>query len=151
MSSPSDAVPPLVVEFTVDAPPDHAFTTFTARTALWWPKGHTITGDPSAIVIEPRVGGRLFELGPDGREHTWGEVVAWDPPTRLAFLWHLFFDRSQATHVDVQFGPRGDDTSAVRLVQSGWEALGDDGPPRRERTAAGWAAVTRPYRDLLTP
>ena len=56
----------------------------------WWPKGHSASGDPDAVVtLEPRLGGRIFERTPDGAEIDWGEITAWDPPHRLGYLWHI--------------------------------------------------------------
>lgn len=141
-------VPPLVHELTVGADPAHAFTTWVDRAAQWWPAGHTVSGGPAAVVFEPRPGGRVYERGPDGAEHVWGEVLGWDPPHRLELLWHLFFPRSEATHVVVTFTAEGSATR-VRIEQTGWEALGSAGPARRERTQAGWAATTAGYRALL--
>jgi len=136
---------PLVVEFRIAAPVAHAFDTWVARAALWWPRGHTVTGAPAAVVFEPRVGGRVFERGAVGHEHVWGEVLAWDAPSHVRYLWHLFFPRAEATVVDVTFTP-ADGGTEVRLVQTGWDALGDQGPVRRERTVTGWSVVTSAYR-----
>lgn len=135
---------PLVVEFDVRGPIQHAFIMWTERCSLWWPRSHTVSGDPAAIVFEPRPGGRIFERGPDGVEHPWGEVLAWDPPVRLTYRWHLLFEASQATDVEVTFSERDGDT-AVRIHQSGWERLGAAGPPRRTRTGQAWAAITERY------
>lgn len=139
---------PLVVEFVVNATPEHAFDTWVSDQRLWWPRGHTISGDPADIVLEGRVGGRVYERDRDGAEHVWAEVLAWEPPVRVRLLWHLFFSRDEATQLEVTFRPAGTDRpgTLVRLVQTGWDALGDAGPPRRERTIGGWAAVTGPYR-----
>lgn len=136
----ADVVPPLDVELVVAASPDHAFALWTARTSLWWPASHTISGNPARIVFEPTPGGRIYEQGPDGAEHPWGEVVAFDPPRRITYWWHLFFDRAEATLVDVTFEPVPDGTR-VHLTQRGWDALGDQGPPRRERTAMAWSHI----------
>jgi uncharacterized protein YndB with AHSA1/START domain len=130
----------LVVEFEVGAPVAHAFAVWTTRAGLWWPKGHTVSGDPASIVFEPAVGGRIVERGRDGSEHEWGEITAWDEPTQVGFLWYHVFDRSQATHVSMTFEPVGEGTH-VRLVQSGFAALGPAGAERRARTTAGWGAV----------
>ena len=131
---------PLVVEFEVDAPQRHAFETWTARCGLWWPKSHTISGDPAAITFQPQRGGRIFERAADGADHDWGEVLDWEPPGRLRYLWHLFFDRSEATEVEVTFTER-DGSTLVRIEQRGWERLGAAGPPRREKTGHVWAAI----------
>ena len=148
MSDDATFIPPLVVEFDVAVSPDHAFETWVERPRLWWPKGHTVSGDPAAIVVEPHPGGRIFERSPDGTEHDWGEVVEVDPPHRLRFLWHLMFSRDEATDVDITFDGNEHRTT-VRLVQTGWDRLEDDGAARRERTVAGWGAVTTPYRDFI--
>lgn len=139
---------PLVVEFAVRAAPEHAFDTWVSRIGLWWPKSHTMSQDPDAIVIEPESGGRIFERATDGRELDWGEVLDWEPPRRIRYLWHLFFTRDEATVVEVTFTATSDGT-AVRLVQTGWEALGDQGPPRRERTLVAWSVVTDSYRNHI--
>lgn len=131
---------PLVVEFAVAAPPAHAFAVWTGRTALWWPPGHTVSGAPARIDVEPREGGRIVETGPAGERHVWGEVLVWEPPARLRYRWHLFFDPAEATEVEVTFTPT-DGGTAVRLVQTGWDRLGPAGPPRRERTGQVWTTL----------
>jgi DNA-binding transcriptional ArsR family regulator/uncharacterized protein YndB with AHSA1/START domain len=135
---------PLVVEFQVDVPTEQAFDVWTRRCATWWPSSHTLSGDPAAITFEPRAGGRIVERGHDGQEHAWGEVLDWEPPGRLRYLWHLFFDRSEATEVEITFTPAGAAT-AVRLEQRGWERLGAAGQVRKERTRGAWAAITAEY------
>ena len=69
---------------TVAASPEQAFKVFTADIGRWWPSSHKIgaTAFKSAI-IEPRAGGRWFEVGEDGGECQWGNVLAWEPPSRL--------------------------------------------------------------------
>ena len=78
MSEPDGAIPPLVVEFAVAAPVQHCFDAWVSRQELWWPRSHTVSGDPRAIVIQPRAGGRMFERDSEGAEHPWGEVLTWD-------------------------------------------------------------------------
>jgi uncharacterized protein YndB with AHSA1/START domain len=131
---------PLVVRFDVAASPAHAFAMWTARTASWWPRSHTVSGDPARITFEPWPGGAIFEQTTDGTVHPWGEILAWDPPGRLCYRWHLFFDPSQATEVEVTFEPHGDGT-AVQLVQRGFDRLGEAAGPRRDRTNRAWATI----------
>lgn len=90
-----------------------------------------MSADPGlTLTFEPHVGGRIYERTPAGVEHVWGEVLAWEPPRRLAYLWHLRFDRSDATEVEVTFEPDGDSTAA-KIVHSGWERLGAWRPTAR--------------------
>jgi uncharacterized protein YndB with AHSA1/START domain len=89
---------PLEIAFIVGCSPDHAFAVWATRTSLWWPHGHSVSGSPGlTVTFEPRPGGRIYERTPEGEEHDWGEVLAWEPPHRLAYLWHLRFDRTDAT------------------------------------------------------
>jgi len=141
-------IAPLTVEFEVAADAEHAFTTWVERADLWWPPGHTVSGSPTAIVFEPHTGGRIYERDARGTEHPWSEVVVWDPPHRIEFRWHLFFAPSEATHVAVTFTPSGAGT-IVRLEQTGWDALGDAGMLRRERTIRGWTEVCAEFRRIV--
>ena len=134
---------PLVIEFEVGVAPAHAFDVWTRRCATWWPRSHTMSGDPSEITFEPRPGGRIVERAPGG-DHDWGEVVELDPPGRLRCLWHPFFDRAEATELDITFRPVQAGT-AIRLEQRGFERLGETGATRRTRTAGAWSTVTTAF------
>jgi uncharacterized protein YndB with AHSA1/START domain len=139
---------PLALEFTVACPPEMAFDIWARRTSLWWPHGHSVSGEPGlTVTFEPRPGGRVYERTPGGAEHDWGEVLVWEPPHRLAYLWHLRFDRADATEVEVTFAAEGGGTT-VSIVHRGWERLGDKGAERRERNRKGWAGVTEHYRRV---
>jgi hypothetical protein len=141
---------PIVVEFEVMTSPQHAFDVWTSRPSMWWPRSHTVTQDPDlTVVFEGFAGGRIYERGSDGSEHEWGEILVWEPPLRVDYLWHLFFERSEATEISVTF-TETDNGSRVRLVQTGFEKLGDEiGAERRRRTDHAWLEVTGFYRSAL--
>jgi uncharacterized protein YndB with AHSA1/START domain len=143
---------PLRIEFGVDCPPDDAFRLWALDTSTWWPPGHSVSAEPGLTVeFEPRAGGRIFERTPAGIEHDWGEVIAWEPPRRLAFLWHLRSGRSDATDVDVTFAPAGEgDGTRVTIVHGGWERLGAAAAERRERDERGWAGVVQRYVEACS-
>jgi uncharacterized protein YndB with AHSA1/START domain len=118
--------PPIRQSVRVDCPIDDTFRLFTEAFAEWWPLGqYSVTGeDAETCVIEPWIGGRVFERSRSGKEHDWGSVIAWDPPKRLSFAW----DPSGATDsgsqiVDVEFEADADGTQ-VTLIHTGWEAPG---------------------------
>jgi uncharacterized protein YndB with AHSA1/START domain len=141
---------PLEIAFSVACPPAHAFDVWATRTSMWWPHGHSVSAAPGlAVTFEPRPGGRIYERTPEGREHDWGEVVAWEPPHRLVYLWHLRFDRADATEVEITFAPDAarPGATAVTIVHRGWERLGAKGPERRERNQRGWAGLIPHYAD----
>ncbi|HET8756610.1 MAG TPA: SRPBCC domain-containing protein [Solirubrobacteraceae bacterium] len=139
---------PLELEFTVACDSARAFALWAEQTTRWWPHGHSVSADPRlTVTFEPRPGGRIFERTPSGAEHDWGEVLAWEPPHRLVYLWHLRFDRADATEVEVSFTPLPEGTR-VRIEHRGWERLGAAAAERRERNRRGWAGVTEHYRRV---
>lgn len=140
---------PIVIEFDVNAPVERAFQIWTERCAMWWPRSHSMSqADAFEVVFEPHVGGRVYERGPDGVEHEWGEVTGWDPPHRVEYLWHIFLDRDKATAVSVTFSPT-DDGTRVRLENSGFEVFGDGAAERKGRVGGAWEGITQHYRDAV--
>jgi uncharacterized protein YndB with AHSA1/START domain len=91
-------------------------------------------------VLEGRVGGRIFERTASGIEFDWGEVVAWEPPHRLTYLWHLRRDRSDATEVEIRF-VAADQATRVEIEHRGWERLGADAETWRDRNMGGWSTL----------
>ena len=83
---------------------------------------------------------------PRRAEHDWGEVLAWEPPNRLAYLWHLGTDRSRATEVDISF-TGGASATTVTITHRGWERLGADAPAWRQRNLAGWSGLLPHFRQ----
>jgi uncharacterized protein YndB with AHSA1/START domain len=145
-------IEPLRLTFAVACPAPRAFETWTAMTSTWWPPSHTVTAqDGLDIVFEPRVGGRIFERTARGEEHDWGEVIAWEPPRRLAYLWHLRTDRADATEVEIRFLEQPDATTRVEIEHRGWERLGARGLERRDANHAGWGSLLPHYLEAAGP
>lgn len=124
-----------------------AFELFTAHIGRWWPlESHSITeADATGVRFEGRVGGRVVEIAADGTEHPWADVIAWDPPHRLAMAWHPTTDPIAASIVEVVFEetPSG---CLVRLEHRGWEEFGAEvGTAARDRYDPGWDGVLARY------
>ena len=144
------AIEPIRLTFEVDAAPEHAFDTWTRGIDTWWPADHTVTGEPRpAVVLEPRLGGRLYERAPDGTEHEWGEVTVWERPHRFGYLWHLRRDRADATDVQIRFTASGAGRTRIEIVHTGWERLGSGGQDWRDRNLGGWSSLLPHYRDAI--
>lgn len=130
---------PIELRFRVDCGPEHAFRIWTERIDTWWPRGHSVSSDPNLTVsIEPRVGGRILETTGDGHEHEWGEVITWDPPRELSYLWHIYGPREQSTRVDISFDRDGEAT-LVTIVHTGWDELVSTRPDLRGRNERSWS------------
>lgn len=139
-------IDPIELRFEVECSPEHAFDVWTERATLWWPVAHTVSVAPRVnVTFEPQPGGRIFERTPDGTEHEWGEVLIWERPHRLRYLWHIRRDRRDATEVEITF--EGDSAAtSVTIVHRGWERLGRRGPGWRKKNEAGWAGVLPDFR-----
>ncbi len=129
----------------VDFAPERAFDLFTARVADWWPvSSHSCGGDRVRdVVLEPRAGGRLYEVTEAGQQD-WGRVQAWEPPGRLVLEWQI--GDAAGTEVEVRFSPEGEG-ARVDLVHRGW------GPERASTHAGysgGWDLVLAPFVEIAT-
>jgi uncharacterized protein YndB with AHSA1/START domain len=137
----------------VNATPDRAFDVFTSGIGRWWPKSHKIgQADLDRPVIEPRAGGRWYELDVDGSECELGKVAVWEPPSRLILIWQLTpefsFDPDLITEVEVTFTPDGDGT-VVDLEHRDLERMGDQAEAMAETVGGpgGWPALLQLFAD----
>jgi uncharacterized protein YndB with AHSA1/START domain len=126
-------------EVVVDVPIERAFKVFTERFDEIKPREHNMLRvDIAKSVIEPRVGGRLYDRGVDGSECQWGRVVAFEPPNRIVFTWDISpywqveTDQARASEVEVRFTAEGERRTRVTLEHShlerhgdGWQSLAD--------------------------
>lgn len=137
----------------VDAPQPLAFEVFTSGIGRWWPKSHTIgNAELDRPVIEPRAGGRWYQLGLDGSECEVGKVDVWDPPSRLVLIWQLTaqftFDPDLVTEVEVRFTPEGSGTR-VDLEHRHLERLGETAEQLRFAidSPGGWGGLLALYAE----
>jgi uncharacterized protein YndB with AHSA1/START domain len=136
------AIAPIRHSIVVRATPVRAFKVFTAGMGRWWPRRHSTLNAPVAdVVVEPRVGGRWYERGEDGREAMFGEVLAWEPPGRLMLAWRLDgqwrHDPALIMEVEIRFIAEGASTR-VELEHRDLERLGAE-EGERMRVGAGGA------------
>ena len=142
----------------VDVPQERAFSVFTDDMASWWNPDHHIIEAPLAeMVIEPRVGGHIYDRGTDGSECRWATVLAYEPPHRLVFSWNIRLDwkleedPARTSEVEVRFTARGDERTLVELEHrhlerhgEGWEAMRDAvGSP------GGWTSGLQRYAGAV--
>ena len=133
-------------EIEVNAPIDRAFAVFASRIGDWWHKEHSVAKGTTQkdVVIEPRAGGRWYEIGTDGSEHEWGKVRVYDPPRRLVLAWQLTrdfqYDPDVETTVEVNFDER-DGKTVVRFEHHDLERMGADAVELLEGMDGGWGML----------
>jgi uncharacterized protein YndB with AHSA1/START domain len=144
---------PVRKSITVEADAARAFAVFTSRMAAWWPHKHSINASPQKdIVLEPKVGGRWYEIGEDGSTCSWGKVLAWEPPKRVLLAWQISgdwkYDPELITEVEVTFTPIGDQTR-VDLEHRNLERYGDkaEGVRNAIDSDGGWMGILRLYGE----
>ncbi|MEO1108435.1 MAG: SRPBCC domain-containing protein [Pseudomonadota bacterium] len=137
---------PIVKSITVNAAPNRAFDVFVHRVANWWPlDGHAVSaskGKPAlAVMIEPWVGGAVYETMCDGERADWGEVLIYEDGRRVAFTWHPGTNKDFPTQVEVLFEERDPGKTLVTLTHSGWEVWAAEAPEKRGGYDTGWDFV----------
>jgi len=134
----------------VNVPIEQAFAVFTEKMGAWWPATHHIAKQPFLeIEVEGRSGGRWFERAADGSECDWGRVLAWEPPNRVVFAWHLQGDfkfdpnPEKASEVEVRFFAEGAGKTRVELEHRNFERHGAGWEQLRTSvdSPGGWTAV----------
>jgi uncharacterized protein YndB with AHSA1/START domain len=150
-------VPAVRREIRVEASVERAFEVFTEGMASWWPlESHHIAEKPAETVVIDHAGGRWYERAADGSECDWGSVLAWEPPTRVVFGWHLNErwqydpDPSNASEVELRFVPDGSGTRVV-LEHRAFERHGAGAQEIATAVSAdnGWNGLLELYRAAL--
>jgi uncharacterized protein YndB with AHSA1/START domain len=122
---------------TVPLPVEKAFGLFTDGIGSSWPfDSHSIEGDKVENAVFDTEAKRLYERTADGTEHDWGDILAWEPPSRFLLGWRVN-PQSPGTEVEVRFTPEGEGTR-IELEHRGWEKCG---PGERSSYDGGWDYV----------
>ncbi|MGD9750500.1 MAG: SRPBCC family protein [Acidimicrobiia bacterium] len=146
-------IAPVRRELVVPAAVDRAFQVFVDHFDLWWPRGHHLGGaELDRCVLEPRDGGRWYEVCVDGSECDWGRVLAWEPPGRLLLSWQIDGsfrfepDPARASEVEITFEALDATSTKVALEHRHLERMaGAEGGRAAIDGEGGWTAILRGY------
>jgi uncharacterized protein YndB with AHSA1/START domain len=142
---------------TVAAPIERAFSVFTAGFDRWWPRSHHLVEDVEMkeAVLELAPGGRWYERNADGSECDWGQVLAYEPPSRLLLAWQITTDfkpepdPARASHIEVTFTAETPERTRVDLVHSGFERHALAGGEEIIGGEGGWTSILAGYATAL--
>ena len=153
-ASPASAPHGAVVKKTllVNCSPAQAFRVFTQNMGLWWPADHHTGALPFRdVCIEPRAGGRWYEIDADERVGQWGSVLAWEPPGHLVLGWHLGTDftfeadAARASQLDIRFHAFGANQTRVAFEHRHIERHGEGYEKLRDSLDHGWPEILDAY------
>jgi uncharacterized protein YndB with AHSA1/START domain len=133
----------------VKASRQKAFDTFLAMGG-WWMKSHSLAASGQKdVIIEPRAGGRWYEIANDGSEQEWGRVVDCEAPARLHLIWALnadwAYDPDFETNVEVTFAEDGDHT-IVTFEHRDLDRFGERAEETRNGMDGGWGALLEGFQ-----
>jgi uncharacterized protein YndB with AHSA1/START domain len=131
----------------------HAFEVFTSGLDRWWPRNASIgTAPTKANVMEPRLGGRWYQLGEDGSRADVGKILVWEPPHRFVMSWDINSQWKPDTHVssevEVRFVADGPDATLVELEHRKFEQMGAEaGAKMRKDVEGGWPGKLEQFKQ----
>lgn len=146
------------LDVTVGAPREHAFRVFTEQLDQIKPREHNLlTVDIARTVLEPKTGGRVYDVGVDGSECHWARVLAFDPPERLLLAWNigatwqLESDPTHASEVEILFIETGPAETRVELEHRHLERHGEGWEHARSalESGNGWPLYLRRFVELV--
>jgi uncharacterized protein YndB with AHSA1/START domain len=141
----------------VQAPADRAFRVFTEQLGEFKPREHNMLGvEIAETVLEPRVGGAVFDRGVDGTVCCWARVLAYEPPDRLVISsdisprWEIERDPQKTSEVEIRFIAESEGRTRVELEHRHLERHGDGWESIRDGVAGqdGWPLYLRRYAEL---
>ena len=137
---------PIVKTIEVPCSQERAFRVFVNDMGSWWPLDKRsvsmISGKPAkSLRIEPKLGGKIVEIGHDDTEHLWGTIKSYAPPDALSMDFHIGMPPENASLVELRFTALDSDRTRVELTQSNWEAFGDMAEMMRGGYGSGWEII----------
>jgi DNA-binding transcriptional ArsR family regulator/uncharacterized protein YndB with AHSA1/START domain len=142
----------------VEAPIARAFKVFTEDFGSFKPADHNMLAVQIAeTVLEPRVGGYLYDRGIDGSECRWARVLAYEPPNRLLLSWNITpqwqieTDPDKTSEWEVRFTAETPHRTRVEIEHRNLERHGEGWESVRDGVAGdqGWPLYLRRFADLL--
>ena len=141
---------------TVDAPIDRAFYVFTQEMQTWWPpEHHLLDAQLAEMVVEPRVGGDVYDVGTDGSKCRWARVLEYDPPNLFVFSWDINLqwevetDLDRTSEVAITFTAEGENRTRVDLEHRKLDRHGEGWEKMRDAVGSpdGWGVGLRRFAE----
>jgi uncharacterized protein YndB with AHSA1/START domain len=145
------------VRHSVTVPVDakRAFKVFLEEFPSWWPPPFRTTKVGAPLGVDPKEGGRLYEIDEEGTEHSFGEIRVVEPPDRIVVGWRLNgFGRidpdGNASEFEVRFVPQAGRKTKVEIEHTHFDRMGTRHAKRvRNGMDKGWPVILQGYVDKI--
>ncbi len=125
----------VVAEVPIAAPPDRVWRALTEETSEWWDPGFFSSPRAKRMVVEARLGGRVFEDWGDGEGLVWYTVIGLDRGRVLTLSGDLWPQNGPARLYTEFRLEEKDGGTVVRLHEHIFGQVGEDSGPSMEK---GW-------------
>lgn len=140
-------------EVVVAASQETAFTVFTDKMDLWWPRTHHVGSCAmTGSVLEPGKKGRWYSKHEDGSEVNIGYVQTWDPFGHLVLVWQIDgnfkCDPDLISEIEVCFIAEGPGTTRVTMEHRDIDKL-RGGKKVIDDMDKGWGFIMDLYKNSV--
>jgi DNA-binding transcriptional ArsR family regulator/uncharacterized protein YndB with AHSA1/START domain len=155
------------LEIRIAARPERVWQALVEETGRWWHKDFYAGSSPQGFILEPELGGRMYEDWGDGAGAIWYLVTEIDPPRTLGLSGHMpaAFGGPATSLVRIALQSDGDGTlfqltdSEFRKVTDkthasladGWRQLFNELKAWVETAAPAPVTLPGPHAALLVP
>lgn len=142
-------------EIVVEVDRQHAFRVFTEQFDAIKPRDYNLLdAEIAETVLEPRVGGAVYDRGTDGSTCRWARVLAYEPSHRLVISWDITADwrpepdPERCSEVEIRFLADGPSQTRVTVDHRNLERHGDGWAAALPGLNGGWAVMLGNFAAL---
>jgi DNA-binding transcriptional ArsR family regulator/uncharacterized protein YndB with AHSA1/START domain len=123
-------------EVTINAPAERVFEALTNDISPWWGAPYLITEAPQSIILEPKVGGRMYEESGVGEGALWAMVTAIKKNEHLELTGPIGMSGALHSIATINLEPKNE--GEATLVKFSHQAIGQLGEETQANYNAGW-------------
>jgi len=124
------------LEIVIDAAPRRVWQALVEETSQWWLEDFYTSSAARGFIIEPQLGGRVYEDWGDGAGQVWYTVIGLDAPHFIMMLGHLTPDFGGPATTMLQLRLR--ESGEATMVQLSDTISGRAGDGKSTQTRDGW-------------
>lgn len=122
-------------EVRIEAPPERVFQALTQDVAAWWGAPYLLNQAATDIVLEPQVGGRMYEVWGQDEGALWAVVTAIERNKRLTLSGPMGMSGAVSGVIGYALEPAGKSATTLKLTHS---VIGEVSEETRKNYGGGW-------------